>query len=159
MSNTALLGEIDNIIEKYDNSQERLIQILLDLQKESGQNYLPEDCLAKISKRLNLPLSKVYEVATFYSMFNHEKKGKYIIEICNSAPCHVRGANDLTKSFEDILGIKIGETTSDGIFSLRHSPCFGACDVSPAIKIGTKVYGNLTDEKIKEIIGKYRGDK
>ena len=159
MNNSKLLEELDTIIEKYDNSQERLIQILLDLQSASGHNFLPEECLTSISKKLNLPLSKIYEVASFYSMFNHAPKGKYIIEICNSAPCHVCGAKDLTKTLEDILEIKIGETTADGIFSIQHSSCFGACDISPAIKIATKVYGNLNEEKIKEIIEKYRGEK
>lgn len=158
MSKTTLLTQLDKIIEKYDGSQERLIQILLDLQKASGQNYLPGDCIEEISKKLDMPVSKVYEVATFYSMFNQEPKGKYIIEVCKSAPCHVRGSNSVTKMFENVLGIKVGETTPDGFFTLQHSNCFGACDISPAIKIGEKVYGNLTKEKIEEIIKMYRGE-
>lgn len=158
MNKTELLSQLDEIIENYGRLKDNLLQILLDLQKVSGHNYLPEECLEEISSQLNLPLSKVYEVATFYSMFNHEPKGKYIIEICNSAPCHVEGADDLTKLFENVLGIKVGEITTDGIFSLQHSSCFGACDISPAIKIGTEVYGNLTKEKIEEIIKEYRGE-
>jgi len=158
MGKTGLLSQLNEIIERYGRLQDNLIQILLDLQKVSGHNYLPEECLEEISNQLELPLAKVYEVATFYSMFNHEPKGKYIIEICNSAPCHVEGANDLTKLFEDVLGIKVGEITTDGIFSLQHSSCFGACDISPAIKIGTEVYGHLTKEKIEEIIKEYRGE-
>lgn len=158
MNEKPLLMQLDSIIEKYKGSQERLIQILLDLQKASGHNYLPEECIIEISKKLDMPLSKVYEVATFYSMFNQEPKGKYIIEICKSAPCHVRGSKDVAKIFEEALGIKIGETTSDNMFTLQYSNCFGACDISPAIKIGEKVYGNLTIEKIKELINMYRGE-
>lgn len=158
MNEKPLLMQLDSIIEKYKGSQERLIQILLDLQKASGHNYLPEECIIEISKKLDMPLSKVYEVATFYSMFNQEPKGKYIIEICKSAPCHVRGSNDVAKMLEEALGIKIGETTSDNMFTLQYSNCFGACDISPAIKIGEKVYGNLTIEKIKELINMYRGE-
>lgn len=158
MSETSLLNQVDEIIERYNGSRERLIQILLDLQKVSGQNYLPEDCIIEISKKLDMQPSKVFEVATFYSMFNQEPKGKYIIEICKSAPCHVTGSENITKMFEEALGIKMGETTSDGLFTLQHSNCFGACDISPAVKIGEKVYGNLTKEKIKEIINMYRGE-
>lgn len=158
MNEKPLLMQLDSIIEKYKGSQERLIQILLDLQKASGQNYLPEECIIEISKKLDMPLSKVYEVATFYSMFNQEPKGKYIIEICKSAPCHVRGSKDVAKMFQEALGIKIGGTTSDNMFTLQYSNCFGACDISPAIKIGEKVYGNLTIEKIKELINMYQGE-
>lgn len=158
MNEKPLLMQLDSIIEKYKGSQERLIQILLDLQKASGHNYLPEECIIEISKKLDMPLSKVYEVATFYSMFNQEPKGKYIIEICKSAPCHVRGSKDVAKMFQEALGIKIGGTTSDNMFTLQYSNCFGACDISPAIKIGEKVYGNLTIEKIKELINMYQGE-
>lgn len=158
MNEKPLLMQLDSIIEKYKGSQERLIQILLDLQKASGHNYLPKECLIEISKKLDMPLSKVYEVATFYSMFNQEPKGKYIIEICKSAPCYVRGSKNVAKMFQEALGIKIGETTSDNMFTLQYSNCFGACDISPAIKIGEKVYGNLTIEKIKELINMYQGE-
>ena len=156
MDETPLLMQVNNVIEKYNGSKERLIQILLDLQKASGQNYLPEDCIKEVSIRLDIPLSKVFEVATFYSMFNREPKGKYIIEVCKSAPCHVTGSKNVSKMFEDALKIKMGETTSDNIFTLQYSSCFGGCDVSPAVKINEKIYGNLTVEKINEIIDMYR---
>lgn len=152
MDKTALSLQIDKIIEKYDNPKERLIQILLDLQKSSVQNYLSEECLSLLSEKLGMLQSHIYEVATFYSMFNHKPKGNYIIEICKSAPCYVRGSKMITEKFEEILGIKVGETTPDGLFTLHHTSCFGACDVSPAIKIEEKVYGNLTDERIEEIV-------
>lgn len=157
MYEKSLTMQIDSIIEKYNGSKERLIQMLLDLQKESGRNFIPQDCIKELAKKLNMPLSKVYEVATFYSMLNIKPKGKYIIEICKSAPCHVRGSDDISKMLEDVLKIKVGETTRDDLFTLQHSSCFGACDISPAIKIEDKVYGNLTLEKIKKIINMYRG--
>lgn len=157
MNEISLLNKTDNIIEKYNGSKERLIQILLDLQKASGQNYIPEVCIEEISEKLDIPLGKVFEVATFYSMFNRKPKGKYAIEICKSAPCHVTGAKSLSKMFEEALGIKMGETTSDNLFSLQYSNCFGGCDMAPAVKINEKIYGNLTTEKIKEIIDMYRG--
>lgn len=156
MNGTPLVTKVNSIIEKYSGSQERLIQILLDLQKESGQNYLPEDCIKEVSRILDMPLSKVFEVATFYSMFNREPKGKYVIEVCKSAPCHVTGSKNVSRMFEEALNIKMGETTPDNIFSLQYSSCFGGCDVSPAVKINEKIYGNLTMEKIYEIIDMYR---
>lgn len=156
MSETPLSVQVSSVIEKYNGSKERLIQVLLDLQKASGQNYLSEDCIKEVSRKLDIPLSKVFEVATFYAMFNAQPKGKYIIEVCKSAPCHVRGSKSVSKMFEDALKIKMGETTPDNLFSLQYSNCFGACDVSPAVKINEKVYGNLTMEKINEIIDMYR---
>ncbi len=152
MDKTALLIQLDEIMESYDDPKERLIQILLDLQKASGQNFLPRECIEKISKKLKMPLSEVCEVATFYSMFNHQPKGKYVIEVCKSAPCHVRGSKNVLTMLEDELGIKLGETTADGLFTIQHSNCFGACDISPAIKINDKVYGNLTKDRIEDII-------
>lgn len=156
MNGTPLVTKVKEIIDKYNGSQERLIQILLDLQKESGQNYLPEDCIKEVSSILDMPLGKVFEVATFYSMFNNEPKGRYVIEVCKSAPCHVTGSKNVAKMFEDALNIKMGETTSDNMFTLQYSSCFGGCDVSPAIKINEIIYGNLTMEKINEIIDMYR---
>jgi len=156
MNETPLLSQVDSIIEKYDGSKERLIQMLLDLQKASGQNHIPGDCIIKLSDKLNMPASAVFEVATFYSMFNMEPKGKYIIEVCKSAPCHVSGSKNVSEMFEDALKIKIGETTPDNLFCLQYSSCFGGCDVSPAVKIDDTVYGNLTMEKINEIIDMYR---
>ncbi len=156
MNEIPLVEQVDNIIAKYNGSKERLIQILLDLQKESGRNYVPRECIAMLSDKLNIPASKVFEVATFYSMFNDEPKGKYVIEVCKSAPCHVTGAKDLVKMFEEALKIKMGETTPDDLFTLQYSSCFGGCEVSPAVKINETIYGNLTAEKINEIIDMYR---
>ncbi len=152
MDETALFSQLDTIIAKYDNSKERLIQILLDLQKSSEQNYLSEECLEYVAEKLNLKESQVYEVATFYSMLNHKPKGRYVIEICNSAPCHVCGSQKVIDILEELLGIKIGETTADGMFTLHQVSCFGACEISPAIKIDNKVYGNITKEKIESVI-------
>ncbi len=156
MNETVLSTQVSSIIEKYNGSKERLIQILLDLQKASGRNYLSEDCIEEVSKKLEIPLSKVFEVATFYSMFSTKPKGKYIVEVCKSAPCHVTGSKSVAKMFEDALKIEMGETTPDNLFTLQYSSCFGGCDVAPAVKINEKIYGNLTAEKINEIIEMYR---
>lgn len=147
---------VNAVLTKYDNSKDKLVQILLDLQEGSGQNYIPREWLEEVSKKLDMPLTKVYDVATFYAMYNLEPKGRYVIEVCKSAPCRSRKAETIAQSLEKLLGVKMGETTGDGLFTLQHTSCFGACDISPAIKIGEKVYGNLNEDKLTEIIRSYR---
>lgn len=151
------IQKIRNIINKYNKSKEKLIAMLLEIQHEvSNHNYIGEEWASIIAKELNIPLSKVYEVLTFYAMLEAEPNGKYVIEICKSSPCHVNKAEAVAKMFQEVLGIRIGETTSDGLFTLKNVSCIGACDVSPAAKIGNKIYGNLTRSKIEQIIQSYR---
>lgn len=145
------------IINKYGKAKEQLLSILLDIQATSGQNYVAEEWAEVVACQLDLPISKVHDVLTFYAMFNIEPKGKYVIEICKSTPCHVTKADAVVAMFEDVLGIKLGETTPDNMFTLMHTSCVGACDIGPVAKIGDEVYGNLTAEKVAEIVNSYRG--
>ncbi|KPU46347.1 NADP-reducing hydrogenase subunit HndA [Oxobacter pfennigii] len=156
MSKTSELEKVQAIIEKHGKSKDKLIQIMLDLQSCNEFNYLPEEWVRYAAQELDYSFSKVYETISFYAMFNLKPKGKYVIEICKSAPCHVSGANSLVDMLEKALGVKIGETTEDNVFSLNTTSCFGACDIAPAIKIGEKVYGNLNEEKLKELLDSYR---
>jgi NADH-quinone oxidoreductase subunit E len=149
--------KVQEIIEKYGGSGERLVQILLELQEASGQNYISKETAIIVAEELEIPLTRVYDVITFYAMFNTEPKGKYIIEFCKSAPCHVNKPQNVISMFEKILDIKVGETTPDKMFTLECSSCFGACDIAPAVKIGETVYGNLDEQKVQEIINKYQG--
>lgn len=150
------MERINKVLEKYRYAKENLIQIMLEVQELSGRNYLPKEWLDYVAKALEMPVSKVYGVVSFYAMFHLEPRGKNLIEVCKSGPCHVAGSKHIVQMLEEELGIKPGETTSDGLFSVELSSCFGACDVSPAIKIGEKVYGNLTQEVLKNIINSYR---
>ncbi|RCX14305.1 NADH-quinone oxidoreductase subunit E [Anaerobacterium chartisolvens] len=150
------MEKVREVLSRYGNQKESLIQIMLELQQLSGNNYLPAEWVAAVSEALQMPLSKVYGVITFYAMFNTSPKGKFIVEVCKSGPCHVSGAENVLCMLEEELGIKAGETTCDGIFTLQLSSCFGACDIAPAIKVGESVYGNLTREKLKDIIVSYR---
>lgn len=147
------------ITEKYNYSQDKLLFMLLDIQKESGRNCISETCARVVANEIDMPLAKLYDVISFYAMLNLEPKGKYIIEICKSASCHVNSCKEKAKIFEDLLNIKMGETTQDNLFSLEYTSCFGACDLGPAAKIGEKVYGNLDAEKIEGIIKSYRGEE
>ncbi|ADY57185.1 NADH dehydrogenase (quinone) [Syntrophobotulus glycolicus DSM 8271] len=147
---------VKGVLEKFGTGKENLIQIMLELQQLSGNNYLPQEWVEEVAKALEMPMSKVYGVMTFYAMFDTEKRGKNLIEVCKSGPCHVAGAENVMELLEEALRIKPGETTDDGLFTLEYSACFGACDIAPAIKIGENVYGNLTEAKLKEIINSYK---
>jgi NADH-quinone oxidoreductase subunit E len=146
------------ITRQYNYAKEKLLSILLDIQKESGKNYISEKSAITVAQELDMPISKLYDVISFYAMLNLEPKGKYIIEICKSPICHVNSCRSKAKIFEKLLGIQMGETTPDGLFTLEYTSCFGACDLGPAAKIGEKVYGNLDTEKIENIINSYRGE-
>lgn len=150
------MEKVKEILARYGNEKGNLIQIMLELQQISGKNYLPSEWVSYVAESLNIPLSKVYGVITFYAMFGTEPRGKYLVEVCKSGPCHVSGAGNVIHMLETELGIKPGETTDDGVFTFMLSSCFGACDIAPAIKIGENVYGNLTAEKLKDVIISYR---
>ena len=152
-------SQILTIIEGIGKSQEQLLSILHAIQHASGKNYVHEDWAKIVAEQLNLPVSKVYDVLTFYAMFSTRPRGKYVIEICKSTPCYITKSDEVAKIFGDQLGIKIGETTKDHLFTLLYTACVGACDIGPVAKIGENVYGDLSKVKIIEIIKKYRGDK
>lgn len=137
--------------EVYPASAE-LLPMLEKEQSKSG--YIPEEALKRISAKLKIPISRVYAAATFYAHLHTRKEGKNIIEICNSPPCYLNGSLDLIKLIVDTLKIKSGQTTKDGKFSLHICSCIGCCDKAPAMMINKKVYGNLTAEKVAQILKK-----
>ena len=144
------------IVEEKGKSKEQLLAILLTIQKESGENYVHEKWVQIVANELDLSLGTVYDVLTFYSMFSTVPRGKYLIEVCKSTPCYVSKSDVIAKIFENELGIKIGETTKDNLFTLLYTSCVGACDIGPVAKIGEDVYGDLDQQKIIEIIRTYR---
>ena len=148
--------QVLEIIQNKGKAKEKLLSILLAIQEVSGRNYVDKEWAKLVAVELGIPLTKVYDVLTFYAMFSTKPRGKYVIEICNSAPCHVSKSSLVVQMFTEELGIKMGETTSDNLFTLQYTSCFGACDLAPAVKIGAKVYGHLTGEKVAEIIKTYR---
>jgi NADH-quinone oxidoreductase subunit E len=149
----------ESIFQKYENKPENILLILHDIQDENPNKYLTEEDLKEVSERLSLPYSFVYGVASFYSMFSLKPRGKYIIRVCESPPCHLMGSENILNELKKILEIDIGETTRDNLFTLEISSCLGVCGVAPAIMINEEVYGNLTKEKIKEIIDNLRREK
>jgi NADH-quinone oxidoreductase subunit E len=141
-------------MESIRKNGEGLVGFLLEKQAESG-NAIDAKTAAALSKETGVPTAKIYGVTTFYAMFSNEKRGKNIIRICKSAPCHVKGAKAVMQAFEEALGVGFGQTTPDGKFTLETCECLGICDVSPAVMINDKVFGKLTPESVRALLATY----
>ena len=150
-------NELAAYIEELGSKSTELIAILHRAQHIFG--YLPREVQEFIADKLNIPVSKVYGVVTFYSFFTMEKKGKYVINVCLGTACFVRGADKILKEFEARLGIKNGETTEDGKFTLSSLRCVGACGLAPVVQVNGKTYGNATVETVAQIIEEYSNIK
>jgi len=144
---------IDGILEQNGRGESMLIQILEQVQTELG--YLPEDVQSYLAEAMDIPLSKIYGVVTFYSFFTTDPIGKYIISICMGTACYVKGARDIVAEFERQLEVKVGETTKDGKFTLRACRCLGACGLAPVLNVNGKVFGRLTPDDVSRIIGQF----
>jgi len=145
---------LDQVIAEYLNQPGSLIPVLHKAQQIFG--YLPDDVQKIIAEGLNLPLSDVYGVITFYSLFSLEPRGKHTIGICMGTACYVRGASDILEALKKDLAVEAGQTSKDGVFTLTITRCLGACAMAPVMMIDEDVYGRLTAEKIPEILAKYR---
>lgn len=143
--------EIDKIIE---DNKESLIGILQEIQKKHG--YLSFDNLNYVSEKLGTSLEEIYSVSTFYNQFKFIPKGKYDISICLGTVCYVKGANDILDEVTNILGIKNGECTKDGKFSLDTTRCLGCCSMAPVLKVNEDIYGSVKKSEVKNILDKYK---
>jgi NADH-quinone oxidoreductase subunit E len=143
------------IIEKHGYQKASLIGILQDIQAK--MNYLPRKALAQVSRSLDIPLTDVYEAATFYKAFSLEPKGKHTIQVCLGTACHVRGGARVLDYLENRLELKSGGTTKDLVFTLESVNCLGACALGPMLVINKKYYGKITANKIESILEKYQG--
>lgn len=148
------LAPLREILKKYEKEEKYLIPILQDAQDEYG--YLPEEVLKEIACALDLSLSQVYGVVTFYTQFHLEPRGKNIVRVCMGTACHVRGAAGVLNAIQDELGIKSGETTEDLKFTLETVACIGACGLAPVIMVNDDTHGRLTPEKVSEILAQYQ---
>ncbi|MFA6808137.1 MAG: NADH-quinone oxidoreductase subunit NuoE [Eubacteriales bacterium] len=141
------------MIVQYKGEAGALIPVLQEAQQI--YSYLPESVLKIIAEEMGIAVAEVYGVATFYSQFRFAPIGKNVIRVCMGTACHVRGALKVLKTMERELGIKAGETTGDGQFTLETVSCVGACGLAPVISVNNKVYGNMTPLKVPEILGKF----
>ena len=147
-----MIAKVKEIIKKHGNKRENLLQILHDIQNQSYQNYISKENIKTLSEEMKIPVSDIKGTASFYSMYCFIPRGKYIIRICESPPCHILGAQTIFDAVEKKLGIKVGETTKDGLFTLEATSCLGICGVAPAMMINDEAYGNLDEKKINEIL-------
>ena len=151
--NKKITDRVREICASHHNNSGELIMILHEAQSLLG--YLPQEIQEVVAEQLEIPIAQVYGVVTFYSYFTMEPKGRFPISVCMGTACYVRGAEKILEEFERQLEIKVGETTSDGLFSLNCLRCVGACGLAPVVTIGDKVYGRLTTDKIRDILADY----
>ncbi len=145
---------IDRIIEKYQGQEGSLIPILHEVQQVVG--YLPEEVQAYIAEKLEVPLSEIYGVVSFYSLFSTKPKGKFKVSVCLGTACYVKGSGQVLSELEKQLGIRVGETTDDGMFTLEACRCLGACGLAPVLTVNDNVHGRLTTDDVTDIIKKYK---
>ena len=146
--------QIKEICNRYKNEPSPLMIVLTDVQKEYG--YIPLEVQEVISAELNIPVSDIYGVVTFYLFFSLKPKGKYVIGVCIGTACYVKGSQNVLDKFAEILNIKCGETSEDGLFTLDGLRCIGACGIAPAISINGKVYPKVQLSEDAKIVEEYR---
>lgn len=153
------IQKVEDILAEFNYDKSSLVRILLETQEMSENKHVTQEAAQFIASKLKLPDNQIYEVLSFYSALNSKAKGKYHIEICDSTSCRVNKKTLIESYLEEALDISVGDTTNDNMFTLDLAPCFGACDVSPAMRINKKVYGHLTISKTKEILQELRGEQ
>ena len=149
------LEKVKELVSKYKDIKGGLIQLLQAVQGVFG--YLPKEAVQIISKELDIPISEIYGVITFYSQFTLKPKGKHIIKVCLGTACYVKGSQDILDRLSSLLNIGVGETTVDGKFTLETARCLGSCGLAPVIMVDERVYGKLIPDDVVRIIEEYKG--
>ncbi len=149
---------LKSILEKYPPKREYLLEVLTDLDNTKENHYISEEELRVIAKHLDVSIGEVSGAMSFYTLLSQKPRGKYVVRVCNSVPCYLCDDFNVLKEMEHLLGVKVNETTMDGMFTLEQTACIGCCEKAPAISINHKVYGDLTPGKLKTILEKYRRD-
>ena len=145
---------VQELIAKYPKSREHLISILQEVQEEYG--YLSRDSINRISEYLRLPSSKIFGVATFYNQFKLNPPGRIQVAMCRGTACHVKGSLNLLDTCRQLLGIEVGQTAKDGVFSLETVACLGCCSIAPAMMVNGKFFGRLDKQKVEYLIDTWR---
>lgn len=150
-------AELRQMIEAHKDWPGALMPVLQGAQEIFG--CVPEDVQKIIAEGLGVTLSDVYGVATFYSQFSLEPKGKYVISVCLGTACYVKGSQSVLDKLSEILEIPVGSTTKDGLFTLQATRCLGACGLAPVMTINDEVYGRMTADQVPDIIAKYKNEE
>lgn len=141
------------LIKKYPAEKRFILAILQDVQNEFG--FIPRVTINHIAEYLNVPISYIYSMSTFYKALSLKPKGRHVIKVCNGTACHIRGSNLLINELTEVLSIKPGETTDDGLFSVEIVNCLGACALAPVMVVDGKYYGAMNKDKIKAVLEDY----
>jgi len=147
-------AKMDVILSHYNGERAKLISILQETQEQF--RYLPEAAMNRIAQYLNIPVSEVYSVASFYALFRFTPSGRKTIRVCRGTACHVKGGSHVLREIQKRLGIKPGETTKDMEYTLETVACVGACALAPNISINKVPYGLVNSEKLEEVLGDYK---
>ncbi len=131
-----------------------LLSRLVAVQRQDG--FISEDAMKDLSKETGIPITRIYETATFYSFLSVKKEGKHVIRVCDSPSCYLNGSGEMLGMLRDVLGIGEGETTGDGLFTVRKTSCLGCCNHPPAAMIDDKVYQDLTKDRLRELLDRCR---
>ena len=166
--NNSIVSEIilDGIIEKHKGKPGILLTTLEEVQEKNPLKFLPTETLSDVSKKLNIPFTQVYSVATFYSFFNLKPQGKHSIIVCRGTACHTKGSKALLDEVGPILGIKSHEietepsyTTPDNMFTIKTVACFGQCAQSPVVAVNGIMYSNVNSQKLMKILSKVKNQR
>ena len=152
--NDAAVAQITEICDRYAQEKTPLMMILSAVQEDYG--YIPLEVQELISEKTGISVAEIYGVVTFYSFFSLEPKGKYVIGCCLGTACYVKGSQQIIDKFSEVLHIKPGGTTDDGMFTLDALRCIGACGIAPAVTINGKVYPKMTVDKVVSVVEEYR---
>ncbi|HBH12797.1 MAG TPA: NAD(P)H-dependent oxidoreductase subunit E [Clostridiales bacterium] len=152
--NVAKFEELSAYIDRQDESRGVLMQTLHKAQELFG--YLPIEVQKFVSEKTKIPMAEIYGVATFYTQFSLEQKGKHTVSVCMGTACYVKSSQLVLDQLIKVLKISVGQTTEDGLFSLQATRCLGCCGLAPVIMIGDSVYGKVDPKKIPEIIDSYK---
>ena len=144
---------VDTILQKHPKDPSSIIQVMLDIQNELY--YLPREVIEYISEYLQVPLSRTYNLATFYKAFSLKPKGKFPIAVCTGTACHVQGAVKILEQIERELNIKEGETSADKKFSVETVRCLGCCGLAPVVTVGKNLHGKVPTSKVSKILKQY----
>jgi len=147
------VNKIKEICSSFNNDPQELINVLHKCQEHFG--YLPAEVQEVVSQELVVPVAKIYGVITFYSFFTMTPKGKHPVSICMGTACYVRGAEKVLDEFKKELGLQVGQTTSDGKFSLSSLRCVGACGLAPVVMVCDKTYGRVAPDDVRNILKEY----
>ena len=144
------------ICSKYAPDKDNLIYILHEIQDTHPQHYISEEAVQVVAEYLSVPPNHIFGVLTFYTMYSTKPRGKNIIRLCESPPCYIKGSENILRKLKTLLGVETGKTTTDGEFTLELCACLGVCGNAPVMMINNDVYGDLTEEKVEDIIAKVR---